>query len=196
MAKSFLDIIDLTSGGNRADFRATVEAQLWTIHFWKTGKALLDEITRKASGALWDTKLRIRYLDGACAYREDEVLYYDPKYCLREPHFEPTQKLVIASNKTYIYLFHELIHFYHDVSGTFRANLEEELLTVGLYDKSHEPLSENALRKDAMLPRRPCYCWQRRADSVTDYERERKIREGKGLPDQSLLTASSNECKF
>ena len=197
MAKRFLDVINLDHRDNTKEFRKQVEEQLWTIHYWKVGQRLLDAITEKATGRIWDTKLLVRYFKDCSDYRDDEVFFYDPRYYFQRPYrIDPTQERVVSHRKTYVYLFHELVHFYHDLLGKFTATLDEEYRTVGLYEYSREAFSENALRKELLLPRRPCYCWQLRPDNMVRYQAEKAKRQRMGLPDQSQLTVFSKECTW
>lgn len=72
MAKNFLEIINLNHSRNKSAFKEDVTRQLWTIHYWKTGKALLEAIVRKATGTFIDTQLWVKHHRGSCAYGEDE----------------------------------------------------------------------------------------------------------------------------
>ena len=158
MAKTIMDFLEFESSAT-PEFKSTVTKEIWTINFWSTGQQLLNAIMDKARGKIFDTKLTFRSLPNACGYRDDGTLWYDPSY-FKRTIFEPTQATVVASNKTYVYLFHELVHYYHDLAGTYDKDAqggtpEEEFRTVGIYQNAFEPLSENGLRKEAMLPRRP-----------------------------------------
>ena len=76
------------------------------------------------------------------------------------------------------------------------ATPEEEFRTVGIYQNAFEPLSENGLRKEAMLPRRPCYFCQLRPDNARGYNREKEMRRSKQLPEQWQIQAGSEEFNF
>ncbi len=196
MALRFVDLLRHENTATES-FKSTVENQIWTINYWPTGKALLDEITKRATGRVYDTTLDVRYTRNVCAFRDDGVLYYDPSYLTSSSSlFEPTQPTVIASHKTYVYVFHELVHFYHYMLGGFKADAQEEFRTVGLYQYALEKFSENGLRKEAHLPRRPCYYWRNRPDNASQYQMERMERQNRGLPDQSLIQPGSKECQF
>ncbi len=205
MAKQFLDIIEFKYNTSEAYKRKVVEL-LWTIHYWPLGRQLLEELTRRATSKLFTPKLVIEDFQGAHDYKEfqgrgclpdDARLYFDMNYCLRRPYeIDPTQEYVVQCKKTYVYLFHELVHYYHDLLGQFKAggHFGEEIRTVGLYEYTNEMFSENAFRKQVQLDRRPCYLWVSRLNPSL-YQQEKQKRAVLGLPEQSTLTRQSPECK-
>ena len=132
-----------------------------------------------------------------CNFKSDGKLYYNSSYLQKLPSFDPTQPTVIAAKKTYVYLFHELVHFLHRASfgwSGYHADAVEEFRTVGLYNFKSEALCENALRREAGLPRRPCYSWVKTDTDM--YSAERAMRNGLKLPQQNTVGPSSPECKF
>jgi hypothetical protein len=199
MRKSIIDFVEFDARV-KSDFKDTVIAQIWKCNFWSTGQSMFSEIVQKAGG-LWDTKVRIVYEPGSCAFDGAGIsrgarLKYDPDYAVKYPIFEPTQNMVRLQQKTYIYLFHELIHFYHYVTDSYVSDYDEEFRATGLYRFEKERYSENAIRKDASLPRRPCYAWQRNAKNQFDYDQEQSIRKAMNLPSQMLLDPRGSECMF
>lgn len=196
----FKNIIYLNLKGNSEEYKTGVLQRLWTIQWWPLGQKLIEAIVKEAKGTIYNTQLLIYNHHGASDYKEyyrglpdNGKLYFDLGYYERQPYFDPTQKSVIECGKTYVYLFHELLHFYHNLKHIFNADLQEEYRTVGLYEYMNEPFfSENAFRKAIQLPRRPCYTWNR---SSVKYDAEKKKRALLKLQEQSVLTSSSDECK-
>lgn len=196
------------SSKNRVDFDQRFVKTLWTIYYWPLGKQLLNAISQKASGLLTDQKCDVIFHPGAanykeflnfgCSFMESGKLYLDFSYFQGPEKFEPSQNYVIQCKKTYAYVFHELLHFYHDLLGEFQSkgNLDEEFRTVGLYQYQHEKFSENSFRKQLNLPRRPCYVWKKTQKNLAMYQMEKKLRAIRKLPEQSTLTSSSPECRF
>jgi hypothetical protein len=195
MEKRFIDLVNFRFSDPQS-FKEAVTKDVWTIHYWKSGRELLTGLTAKARGAILDSKLDVVYAPGACAFRSDGKFYYDPDYLIRTPYFEPTQRVVIDSKKMYVYIFHELVHYFHYLEHSFKATLQEELRTVGLYETANEQFSENKFRRELNLPRRPCYCWQRNARNAFDYDAELQKRRLLKLPDQALVGPQSPECRF
>ena len=84
--------------------------------------------------------LRFMYSKNKCEYQGflipalpiNRTISFDPNYSPEE--FEPTTKLIVGFKNTYVYLFHELVHFYHDLCReyTVPVTLVEELRTTGL----------------------------------------------------------------
>ena len=206
MAKQFLDIIQFKYKTSEAYKKRVIEI-LWTIHHWQLGRQLLEELTRRATSKLFTPRLMIEDFPGAHDYKEfqgrgylpdDPRLYYDLNYCQRRPcEIDPTEEYVVQCNKTYVYLFHELVHYYHDLLGQFKARggFDEEIRTVGLYEYTNEQFSENAFRRQVALDRRPCYLWVSRLNPSL-YRQEKQKRATLGLPEQSTLTRRSPECNI
>lgn len=199
MTKRFLDIIEFKLGSSDAYKKKVIEL-LWTINYWPLGRRLLVELTRIATSKLFTPTLTFyehggahdykEFHGGGCLPNEYGRIYLDLKYCLRTPYeIDPTQGYVVQCNKTYVYLFHELVHYYHDLLGQFKraGDFDEEIRTVGLYQYASEAFSENAFRKQVMLPRRPCYIWGPRKSPLL-YEQEKRKRVELGLKEQSTLT--------
>ena len=189
MAKNLVDFIDFNYSESK-DFVDAVTKEIWTINYWQTGKKLAAALEQAGAG-----KVRFRYFS-QCAFKDDGSLWYDSAYLLRTPHFEPTQPTVINFHKTYVYLFHELVHFLHYTQKGFlkyKSDIAEEFTTVGLYDYEFEALSENALRRETGLPRRPCYTWQIKSAM---YEQERAKRAQSKMPEQNTVGPGSPECRF
>jgi Effector protein len=189
MAKNLIGFIDFELSESK-DFVDSVTKEIWTINYWETGKKLAVALTLANAG-----KVRIRQFS-QCAFKNDGTLWYDSAFLQGRPYFEPTQPTVVSSHKTYVYLFHELVHFLHsEQQGIFnyKSNIAEEFTAVGLYNSKFEVISENALRREAGLPRRPCYTWETK--SVL-YEQERLMRVQLKMPEQNTVGPSSPECKF
>lgn len=189
MANNLIDFIDFKLFESK-DFIDKVSKEIWTINYWQTGKKLVAALTEAGAG-----KVMMKPFFN-CAFRNDGSLWYDSAYLLRKPHFEPTQPTVIASHKTYVYLFHELVHFLHyQQKGmlTYKSDMDEEYATVGLYNSEFESISENALRREVALPRRPCYTWETKSAL---WEQERMLRVQRRMPAQNTVGPSSPECRF
>lgn len=122
------------------------------------GKRLLVDITDKVKER--GMHLRFMYSKNKCEYQGflipalpiNRTISFDPNYSPEE--FEPTTKLIVGFKNTYVYLFHELVHFYHDLCReyTVPVTLVEELRTTGLYMYKAETYSENALRQEKRFP--------------------------------------------
>jgi hypothetical protein len=200
MAKSFVDILTFKYDAT-ADFKTKVTETLWTINYWRGGKALLDDITKKATGRLHDSRLWIEFVPNNCLTRDDGKIWYDPLIGTGSQFLEPTNGILKAQNKLYVYLFHELIHFLHYLDGSYdggdnAAGDNEEWRTTGLYEFQNAAVCENSFRRELGLPRRPCYCFTNNATSVLQYEREKIKRRSLNLPEQRSLVPSSKECQF
>jgi hypothetical protein len=190
MAKSLVDYVDFLYKESQI-FKDAVTAQIWTLNYWATGKKLVDALNKTNAG-----KILIESLTGACDFKDDGKIYFDTGFAVIRPYFEPTQPTVLAYQKPYVYLFHELVHFLHNEEGSFKADMNEEYRSVGLYEFENEPISENSLRKEAGLPRRPCYTWEPNGKNVKKYELEKNMRTLRRLPEQNKVGPSSPECKF
>lgn len=195
----FKEIICLDLKGNSEEYKKEVLKRLWTIQYFSLGQQLIEAIVKEAKGTVYDTQLMIYNHHGASDYKvyyrgfpDNAKLYFDLGYYERKPYFEPTQKYVIECGKTYVYLFHELLHFYHNLKHIFNADMQEEYRTVGLYEYMNEYFSENAFRKAIYLPRRPCYAWN---SGSAKYSAEKQKRALLKLQEQSVLTSSSDECR-
>ncbi|MDB5309168.1 MAG: hypothetical protein JWO38_3370 [Gemmataceae bacterium] len=67
----------------------------------------------------------------------------------------------LAHVPSFVALAHELIHALHWLDGTYVSNEgDEEARTVGLGAHSHEPVCENAIRREHKLPIRTTYSGQ------------------------------------
>lgn len=196
------------------EYKRKVIELLWSIHYWPLGRELLEKLSRIATSRFRTPKLYIENFPPHHDYRgfqargylpdDDALLYFDLNRCLRKPYdIDPTQEYVVQCNKTYVYLFHELVHYYHDLLGRFKAggDLDEEYRTVGLYEYTNEGYSENAFRKQVQLDRRPCYIWNWQRSPPEPrlyplYEQEKQKRAALGLPEQTTLKRQSPECRF
>ena len=128
---------------------------IWKIAFWPRGLMLLKKVNERQKNK---RLLEIWPRAGVPTYKAGTI-EYDFRFPSKDtPMFELTQEFVVACKKTYIYFAHELIHHLHNLEGTFKADdLDEECRTVGLYQYDHNSLTENWLRQEMGLPRRPCY---------------------------------------
>ena len=124
----FKNIIYLNLKGNSEEYKTGVLQRLWTIQWWPLGQKLIEAIVKEAKGTIYNTQLLIYNHHGASDYKEyyrglpdNGKLYFDLGYYERQPYFDPTQKSVIECGKTYVYLFHELLHFYHNLKHIFNA---------------------------------------------------------------------------
>lgn len=193
MAQRFIDLVSFEVSATEA-FKKSFTDDIWTIDYWPGGKRLFAKILLKANG-VFDSKWDVRFTANGCGVRNNGILYYDPAY-FSGPYFEPTQRAVLANRKSYVYLYHEIVHWLHYLEGTFQTTPQEELRTVGLYDTANEEFSENKFRKEVGLPRRPCYYWIRTPQNSSGYEYEKQKRLSRKLPDASLLGPQSPECSF
>lgn len=195
----FTDVLTFAQGESE-EFKRTVTELLWTIHYWPLGEELLGEIAERASRFLAP---KLRFVGVYQAFNYDHYTQdfkIDPRYCLeKENQIDPTQEYVIQCNKTHVYLFHELVHFYHVLGSSYTGDFYEEIRTTGLYHHADERYSENAFRQQVHLDRRPCYAWKpvtRHGRVSKYYPLEKQLRATLGLPDQEPLTRKSPECAF
>ncbi|MBI4522521.1 MAG: hypothetical protein HY695_01775 [Deltaproteobacteria bacterium] len=171
--------------GGGADFVRTVNENLIAILQYDRGRALFKRI--EDTGRTY----RIEYVQNTfnsgdlynLTTTNDPRMLCDPSYPLRE-NFEPTIQTVRERRKVFIYYWHELVHGLHVAEGSLGAwDAEEEFRTTGLYTLQYDAaqFTENALRRDAGLPRRPVYCW--RGDNIAVLELEKRRRKNLGLPE-------------
>lgn len=132
---------------------------------------------------------------------------------------DPTVSTVLARKMEFIYLYHELVHIYRRRWDLFMgvgimktgSTAEEEFATTGLYEYSTPGLaqiltsgknairggyafSENELRQDLGLPRRPYYYTDGESDK---WKEERKRRMLLHLPDSAAKPSHRpEELKF
>ncbi len=196
----------IEGGGDR--FVNTTRTYLNAIYHQPRGRYLLDEILRLArprgcENWFW-TKCYIRYLGDGCdtdrtgATLASPRITFDPVYITDEREFEPTKSRVVKAGKEHVYLFHECLHVYHILNGTYKGTAwsvkpEEDFCTVGLYGYEDAVLTENAFRYDLKLPRRPCYFWK---PGTAQYALETEIRRRLRLPPQRQYQRGGEEERF
>lgn len=166
---------------NNESFLKTIFNYLGWIYSKAMGKKVLNEIlayTKK----WYHYKLVIQEWAGSgCWYiSEDRVIKYNLDVRISDPTYDKLK----ARNALAVYLYHELVHAYRDDRGEFKklgfgktlAGFEctpEEFNTVGLYEYADYSVSENALRKQLGLPRRPYYLTNKTGPSFIDEEMRR-----------------------
>ena len=181
------------SGYDVNELKRQFVKHLWTIHFWTTGRNLIEAIINRTGFAVGAT-LTVEYIARGCDYKSDETLFWDPDFVKTRFNVvqEPTQATVLAQHKEYVYVFHELLHYYHDLCDWwFQGSATEEFKTVGIYEYSNEALSENALRREMGLPRRPCYYY----NNPNEEETSRRQKEGL-ITDTKKILPADKECSF
>ena len=70
---------------------------------------------------MFQTGLHIQYGFKYCEYNGVGILIFDPDFRSHgRTGFDPTEDTVFRAQKDYIYLFDELVHYYHHLEGTYQ----------------------------------------------------------------------------
>jgi hypothetical protein len=182
----------------KEEFRKRIERICET----KCGQELAAQMTKSRLGRY--NSLTVVYFPKASEYKEGDDLYWDPKMINTRGEFEPTISAIRSSGKDFVYLYHELVHYVHyhwgeykhppkrlkNDSEEFDGEACEEFRTVGIYEYDGENPSENALRKELKLPRRPCYYYSQ-FNSIED-----RRRQNRKLKPVKQITLADKECSF
>ena len=133
------------------NFVRAVRADLNSINATSLGNRLLSWVTANRSG-LFTPRLPIIPLSAA-GYLPTKI-YYTTPYVLRDRCASGSWRNV----PSYVYLFHEVVHFWLDEHKGYGSHPQRECMATGLgsYFTSLN-YNENKFRCELGLPIRPCY---------------------------------------
>ena len=117
--RTFVDILDF--GQATKAYQEGVLDVLWTINYWGLGQKFLRRITEIATSRTFrHTSMPFRPTGALTPCYMRGTIYFTPGQFSDPNHkVDPTQDHVVICEKQYIYMFHELVHFYHDLLGRF-----------------------------------------------------------------------------
>jgi len=105
-------------------FTHKVVVHLCKIGQCSVGKALFNELNQLQRSLFGRKYVKIKPVAGAAADKSG-LIWYDPELVEKSDRynpFEPTMVDVAQKKMGYVYLFHELVHYYHDLQGHFSVS--------------------------------------------------------------------------